>query len=801
MKRFLNKIIFFFILLIPLFVSAKELEDAGINNYFINAVVVENGDIIVEEYFELMGEYDGYIRDINYRVPSLYTFRPELEWYGPSNIMNGNDVYLLDIKAVNKDKNFTFENVTGTSFEKTSFGEEGDYGVYEVEYGLSGNSYKIYLPSSKNKAFYMKYRLKNMGAVYNDVAEVYWSVPILDIYDDINNLKVSLSLKSESELFRVWSHGPIESFVEPINNKTLLFNVKNLSIYDSDIELRMVFDRSYLSKSFKKYDTMAFEKILAYEEVEQNQISYDKKQEDFLNLEKAKNYYDMCDSDPDMSCYNTLVEKINGLLMSKEKDELMSYLPALREKAMKTEMIRAEHDMEDAVYYLDYEHYEEALEQVNILDDSEIKYEYLEKLAEIREIIYEDEYETNVILLLFNIVVGLVLLILICLLAFERKYSYKSKFNQPYYRDLPKLSPTDISYLINNRKISNDAVSSELLLLITKKYMSVEKVDKKDYIFTKLIDEKELKSVKEKKLLDFLFNGKDTVKLSEFKKNSKKNPYNFSDRWSFFNSVCVNNAKHKGLYVQEEFTYSFGNLFALLGIVLLLFPIFFIAYPVAALVLFVIFIIEICRFKDKFKIVRSLLNFISFIFLIVMFAMIITAVYYSNFVRFGLISWFVVFILFIIFYLCAFNRDPYTDKGKETYGKIMAFKRFLNHFSTMDEKDLPDIKLWEQYLAYAVVLDCADKVENIMKVKYDLQEVKATGYSVLTDVTFRSSVRRSFRSSVTRARSYSDRRIRSTRRSRSSSSRFYGSTGGFGGRSSRSGSIGRFGSFGGGRRF
>ena len=79
MRRLFSKIIFFFILLIPLFVSAKELEDAGINNYYINAVVVENGDIIVEEYFEVVGEYNGYEREINYRNPYLFPFYPDLE--------------------------------------------------------------------------------------------------------------------------------------------------------------------------------------------------------------------------------------------------------------------------------------------------------------------------------------------------------------------------------------------------------------------------------------------------------------------------------------------------------------------------------------------------------------------------------------------------------------------------------------------------------------------------------------------------------------------------------------------------
>ena len=45
-------------------------------------------------------------------------------------------------------------------------------------------------------------------------------------------------------------------------------------------------------------------------------------------------------------------------------------------------------------------------------------------------------------------------------------------------------------------------------------------------------------------------------------------------------------------------------------------------------------------------------------------------------------------------------------------GKIKAFKNFLNDFSTMDEKDLPDIKLWEKYLVYAQVFSLADELRK-----------------------------------------------------------------------------------------
>ena len=62
MKKIIYKVLFFMILLFPFVVNAY-----GIDNFYINAVVLEDGDLLVEEYFEVNGEYNGYERIINYR--------------------------------------------------------------------------------------------------------------------------------------------------------------------------------------------------------------------------------------------------------------------------------------------------------------------------------------------------------------------------------------------------------------------------------------------------------------------------------------------------------------------------------------------------------------------------------------------------------------------------------------------------------------------------------------------------------------------------------------------------------------
>ena len=81
----------------------------------------------------------------------------------------------------------------------------------------------------------------------------------------IRNLKVNVSLNNASNLFKVWAHGPLDGEVKNINNITLSASVSNVGTYENDIDIRMVFDREYLSNATKLFYVSALDKILAYE--------------------------------------------------------------------------------------------------------------------------------------------------------------------------------------------------------------------------------------------------------------------------------------------------------------------------------------------------------------------------------------------------------------------------------------------------------------------------------------------------------------------------------------------------------
>ena len=118
------------------------------------------------------------------------------------------------------------------------------------------------------------------------------------------------------------------------------------------------------------------------------------------------------------------------------------------------------------------------------------------------------------------------------------------------------------------------------------------------------------------------------------------------------------------------------------------------------------------------------------------------------------------------------------------YKKWMAFKKFLNDFGRFDEKELPEIVLWEKYIVYATVLGVAERLEKTMKIKInDYKDVDfTTGDIILMNHMLRHDFVSSMNSSINKVYTTSRSTIAS-----SSSSSGVGSGGGFSGGGSFSG--------------
>ena len=57
-------------------------------------------------------------------------------------------------------------------------------------------------------------------------------------------------------------------------------------------------------------------------------------------------------------------------------------------------------------------------------------------------------------------------------------------------------------------------------------------------------------------------------------------------------------------------------------------------------------------------------------------------------------------------------------KGNEDYVRWVAFKRFLEDFSSFDDYPIPSLVIWEHYLVYATAFGIADKVEKQLRIKF-----------------------------------------------------------------------------------
>ena len=64
-----------------------------------------------------------------------------------------------------------------------------------------------------------------------------------------------------------------------------------------------------------------------------------------------------------------------------------------------------------------------------------------------------------------------------------------------------------------------------------------------------------------------------------------------------------------------------------------------------------------------------------------------------------------------------------TQKGIDEQEKWKALRKYMEDFSMLDEREVPELVLWEKYLVFATVFDVADKVIKQLKVKFpELQD-------------------------------------------------------------------------------
>ena len=94
-----------------------------------------------------------------------------------------------------------------------------------------------------------------------------------------------------------------------------------------------------------------------------------------------------------------------------------------------------------------------------------------------------------------------------------------------------------------------------------------------------------------------------------------------------------------------------------------------------------------------------------------------------------------------------------TQKGVNRKEELQGLKRYMEEFSMIDDKTVPELVLWEKYLVYATVFGIADKVLKQLKVVYpQITDGELAGYTymyLMYSNNFNTSFLNTLNSSVT----------------------------------------------------
>lgn len=389
-----------------------------------------------------------------------------------------------------------------------------------------------------------------------------------------------------------------------------------------------------------------------------------------------------------------------------------------------------------------------------ILEVEKERANYANKL---REAARKREKMLQTLAIIMEILLGIWLIGLIVIVyKFYNKNDkeYRSEFNGKYFRDFPEeYTPSTVSYLMN-KSINNLSFNAGILDLIRKKAITIEEVtiDKKG-----LFKNKQQKDYKLSRNMNF---NLDTLSTSEKK---------------LFNLLIgtVGNGDYVILGDMKEFSKDYNNAKRLISG----YDSWRYACKLEA---------ETEEFYENTKKEKTNCILYSLIFIPITFLALLCG---SNMGRVLLMDLFG--ILAIIYFSSATKR---TKKGNEQYHKWKGLKNFLADFGRLDEKDLPEIKLWERYLVYATMFGLAAKVQNAMKMN-----LERMNYSDNIDFTYLYFDNYYFSNSMTNAVNSSLSSARGTISTHELASSSDSSSGGYGGGSSFGG--GGFGGGSGGGRF
>lgn len=245
----MKKIWILLILLCPFVIRAASIED-----YYINATLNSNGDLLVEEYVLPKNNTDYWERNIYYQDNA--TTENNLDY---TSLNNASGIELLTIGSVPKVKNDK-EEITGVKeFTKVNVASTGNNNVYLIRNDIDKEYLRIY--KTDNEAYYLKYIIKDLAVKHEDIAEIYFSI-LKNNQDKIKNLKITINLPDNNKAYSFTKGKSVKKVIN--NNYKLSYQYKDIK-ENEDIKLRILFNKDSVSNSTKENSDKTLTEILNFE--------------------------------------------------------------------------------------------------------------------------------------------------------------------------------------------------------------------------------------------------------------------------------------------------------------------------------------------------------------------------------------------------------------------------------------------------------------------------------------------------------------------------------------------------------
>ena len=258
-----------------------------------------------------------------------------------------------------------------------------------------------------------------------------------------------------------------------------------------------------------------------------------------------------------------------------------------------------------------------------------------------------------------------------------------------YYRELPdkEETPLEAVFILKTgykQSCLPNVFSATILNFALKGYVRIEQEGKTIKILLNKIKTDELTG-DEKKVLEILraASNNNELTMAELEKYIKNYPSKLMNLNSTFEKVSKTQASEKGKFDTNRFNKQIVYAEKNVGYIF---------------ILIIIIIASIFTIGYAYKNVQGMLitcTIISLAFFIV-----------------------VTIINLILNMKITTSFNGFTQKGINEQEQWKAFKKYMEDFSYLNEKEVPELVLWEKYLVYATAFGIADKVLKQLKVKY-----------------------------------------------------------------------------------